>query len=59
MSVHTRPQDTFAAHPVASAKGCAVRFRGVARHFGAVKAVDGLDLEIRAGEFFSMLGPSG
>jgi putative spermidine/putrescine transport system ATP-binding protein len=59
MSVHTRLQDTLAAHPVASTKGCAVRFRGVARHFGAVKAVDGLDLDIRAGEFFSMLGPSG
>lgn len=59
MSVHTRPQETFAAHPLASSKGCAVRFSGVARHFGAVKAVDGLDLEIQAGEFFSMLGPSG
>ncbi len=59
MSVHTRPQDTLAAQPVASAKGCAVRFSGVARHFGSVRAVDGLDLEIRAGEFFSMLGPSG
>jgi len=59
MSVHTRPQDTVAAHPLVSAKGCAVRFTDVSRHFGAVKAVDGLDLEIRAGEFFSMLGPSG
>src|SRR3712207_7276907 len=59
MSVHTRPQDAVAAHPVASAKGSAVRFRGVARHFGAVKAVDDLDLDIRPGEFFSMLGPSG
>ncbi len=59
MSVHTRPQDTFAAHPIVSSKGCAVRFTRVARHFEAVKAVDGLDLEIRAGEFFSMLGPSG
>lgn len=37
----------------------AVTFRGVARHFGAVKAVDGVDLEIAPGEFFAMLGPSG
>jgi len=37
----------------------AVRFDKVTRHFGAVRAVDGVDLEIRAGEFFSMLGPSG
>jgi len=37
----------------------AVRFRGVSRHFGALRAVDGVDLEIADGEFFSMLGPSG
>ena len=37
----------------------AVPFRGVERHFGAVKAVDGVDLDIVAGEFFAMLGPSG
>jgi len=59
MSVHTRPQDAVAVHPVAPTQSCAVRFQGVARHFGAVRAVDGLDLDIRAGEFFSMLGPSG
>ncbi|MCB4769126.1 ABC transporter ATP-binding protein [Ancylobacter sp. Lp-2] len=37
----------------------AVRFAGVARHFGSVKAVDGVDLAIAPGEFFAMLGPSG
>ncbi|MEJ5224393.1 MAG: ABC transporter ATP-binding protein [Anaerolineales bacterium] len=37
----------------------AVRFERVSRHFGEVKAVDQVDLEIRDGEFFSMLGPSG
>jgi putative spermidine/putrescine transport system ATP-binding protein len=31
----------------------------VHRHFGDVRAVDGVDLEIADGEFFSMLGPSG
>src|ERR1700723_1055978 len=39
--------------------GTAVHFRRVERHFGAVKAVDGVDLDIVAGEFFAMLGPSG
>src|SRR5690606_8724743 len=29
------------------------------KSFGTVTAVDGLDLDIRQGEFFSMLGPSG
>jgi putative spermidine/putrescine transport system ATP-binding protein len=37
----------------------AVRFEQVSRYFGEVKAVDQADLEIRDGEFFSMLGPSG
>ena len=37
----------------------AVRFSGVSRHFGEVKAVDRVDLDILDGEFFTMLGPSG
>lgn len=37
----------------------AVKFDAVSRHFGAVRAVDAVDLEIVEGEFFAMLGPSG
>ncbi len=37
----------------------AVDLRGLSRRFGPVVAVDGIDLAIRDGEFFSMLGPSG
>ncbi len=37
----------------------AVQFSAVHRHFGEVRAVDGVDMEIYNGEFFSMLGPSG
>lgn len=37
----------------------AVSFQQVSRHFGAVRAVDAVDLEIAPGEFFAMLGPSG
>ena len=37
----------------------AVQFTGVSRHFGSVRAVDGVDLDIPEGEFFAMLGPSG
>ncbi|MDA8486757.1 ABC transporter ATP-binding protein [Pseudomonas resinovorans] len=37
----------------------AVQFTDVCRHYGDVKAVDRVSIEIRDGEFFSMLGPSG
>ena len=37
----------------------AVSFSEVSRHFGTVRAVDTVDLDIHAGEFFAMLGPSG
>ncbi|MFL5796410.1 MAG: ABC transporter ATP-binding protein [Actinomycetota bacterium] len=37
----------------------AVRLEGVVKRFGPVTAVDGVDLEVRPGEFFSLLGPSG
>src|SRR4051812_43562326 len=36
-----------------------IRLAGVHKHYGDVKAVDGVDLEIRRGEFFTLLGPSG
>jgi ABC-type Fe3+/spermidine/putrescine transport system ATPase subunit len=36
-----------------------VALRRVSRTFGTVKAVDGVSLDVRRGEFFSLLGPSG
>ena len=37
----------------------AVIFSKVSRHYGLVKALDEVDLEVLEGEFFAMLGPSG
>ena len=36
-----------------------VRLHGVTKRFGEATAVDGIDLEVRSGEFLSLLGPSG
>ena len=37
----------------------AVQLLDIAKHFGKVKALDGLTLEIAPGEFVALLGPSG
>ncbi|MGH2595494.1 MAG: ABC transporter ATP-binding protein [Actinomycetota bacterium] len=44
------------SHPTSQV---AVRLEGVVKRFGDVAAVDGVDLDVLEGEFFSMLGPSG
>ena len=36
-----------------------VELRSVTKRFGSVAAVDAIDLEVRPGEFLSLLGPSG
>jgi putative spermidine/putrescine transport system ATP-binding protein len=43
----------------APAPSLAVRLEGVEKRYGDVVAVAGIDLDVRDGEFFSMLGPSG
>ena len=43
----------------ASTTNIAVRLEAVEKRYGDVAAVAGIDLDVRDGEFFSMLGPSG
>ncbi len=47
------------AQPEAAAEAADVRLIAVRKTFGDVVAVDSVDLDIRRGEFFTMLGPSG
>jgi putative spermidine/putrescine transport system ATP-binding protein len=52
------PRDA-AGDAAATDTGTAVRLTGLRKSYGQLDAVAGVDLEIRAGEFFTMLGPSG
>jgi len=36
-----------------------IALRGVAKHYGAVRAVDGVDLDVRRGEVFGLIGHNG
>ena len=37
----------------------AIEVSGACKHYGAVRALDGVDLAVGAGEFFGLLGPNG
>src|SRR5246127_745709 len=39
--------------------GPVVSFDNVSKHYGSLKAVDGLSLELRSGETVALLGPNG
>jgi iron(III) transport system ATP-binding protein len=45
--------------PVPPAAPLAVRMAGVSKRFGPIVALDGFELEVRAGRILALLGPSG
>ncbi len=42
-----------------AASDSVISVQGLAKHFGSVEAVRGIDLEVRPGEIFGFLGPNG
>ncbi len=53
------PQPEPKPEPQAAADTPLLRIDAVVKKFGVFRAVDGLSLDIRSGEFFALLGPSG
>ncbi|MDR6212428.1 Cu-processing system ATP-binding protein [Paracidovorax wautersii] len=58
MNDSRNPCNPDAAPPGGGDDG-AVRIRGVHKHYGAVHAVDGIDLDIGSGELFGLIGHNG
>jgi ABC-2 type transport system ATP-binding protein len=59
----TLPGETGAGRAPASSSEdggpSAVRVRGLVKAYSGVRAVNGIDLDIRRGEIFALLGPNG
>lgn len=53
------PAKEVTPQPQAAADMPLLRIEGVVKNFGGFRAVDGVSLDIPAGEFFALLGPSG
>jgi spermidine/putrescine transport system ATP-binding protein len=58
-TIDARPDGPVAATPARRADAPDVQIQHVTKRFGSVTAVDGMDLSIEHGEFYSLLGPSG
>jgi spermidine/putrescine transport system ATP-binding protein len=59
-TIDARPDgSTVQSRPPQRADAPDVQIQRVTKRFGAVTAVDGMDLAIERGEFYSLLGPSG
>src|SRR3954453_13140707 len=55
----TQTQQALADSSAVSTAAPAVALRGATKRFGAVTAVDGLDLTVEPGEIVAFLGPNG
>ena len=58
-NVVKRSRVVSAARYGMSVNGSMIHARGLVKRFGDLVAVDGIDLDVRAGEAFGFLGPNG
>src|SRR5262249_43350491 len=54
-----RCRERVAPRSLAAMPDSAILVEGLVKHFGDVKAVDGIDLSVREGSVFGLLGPNG
>jgi branched-chain amino acid transport system ATP-binding protein len=48
-----------AHHPPGAANTPVIQVTGIRKHYGAIRAVDGVSFEVRPGEIFGVIGPNG
>ena len=54
-----KPAEQLTLHPVDSGAPMALEVRGLCKNFGGLKAVDGVDLQVRRGGVHALIGPNG
>ncbi|MFO1160235.1 MAG: branched-chain amino acid ABC transporter ATP-binding protein/permease [Reyranellaceae bacterium] len=53
------PRPELLARVLDKSAPSSIALKGIALHFGGVRAIDGLDLEIKSGEVHGLIGPNG
>jgi branched-chain amino acid transport system permease protein len=55
----SKPAEPLTLRPPDSGEPMALEVRGLCKHFGGLKAVDGVDLQVRRGGAHALIGPNG